>query len=916
MDRPQPQMQSHQQRRRRRPALSCYECRRRKIKCDRNEPCAHCVRQSTQCVYTLYGDSNEPIPRAGAAVVMPPGRLPEGQLELPAPGSRSHARAGPQASLASPAASMPSCDSRGSVSNASPLGITTPVGNYALTRNDIRARDQPEQLPQSAASFVHSVTENRGGHQRPYQTSNSGEAPASNANGACHGHSQPVPVPCVCSGSSQPPSSPPLLHRNNSNTGKHVNASADSRIAALLQRIERLEGFNHTVSRNTDSDERLAASLRASSDPEASWSESFARYDHDRFEEGPREWQVVLDKSRDLGRSRWSGGAPDFAAIIACYSAMLGKGDKGFPTHEPEIAALVGQAREFLLKCKSIARRLKVGRPSTYLPIPSTAPEFGLRLVPPSREVADAMAKLYFASFESAYRILHIPTFWNDYERYWDSPETATDSLRLKVLLVVAIGSSLHNHEDSRAALHTLDMVRPWVYAAEAWLTGPLEKDRLDIGGLQIYCLSVIARQIFSIGGDLIWISMGSLVHRAMQIGLHREPKHFPSISVLYAELRRRLWATILDMVVQASLDARMPPRISLDEFDIEPPSNIDDDDIDESSTVIVPRPRTIFTATSVQLALLDSFPVRLRIVQYLNGLHSEPSYSRVLSLSSELTNALRSSSNLGVTRASEQPSDRETDQDPVEGSPMSPLQRSFLDFLIRRFMIPLHYAFANQARSNPLFHSSLKLSIDAALALVTPETETGTESGGGNNASGGGNSRFGRLLATGGGLFREGLRCTITAISLELLSQVDAQRLDGTLHRVTLHRDLLKRAARDLLDLSERRIRYGETNVKAHMFLSMVLAQVEAVEASGGSSGVEVAIARAAMESLRSCHEILNKRVDTVSLGSLEASEQGAFGPGAGDEMDGMTTCGDMGLDAYGMDWDWEVLLPSVNSF
>ena len=40
-------------RKRRRPALSCVECRRRKIKCDRGEPCAHCKKSAgIKCVYS------------------------------------------------------------------------------------------------------------------------------------------------------------------------------------------------------------------------------------------------------------------------------------------------------------------------------------------------------------------------------------------------------------------------------------------------------------------------------------------------------------------------------------------------------------------------------------------------------------------------------------------------------------------------------------------------------------------------------------------------------------------------------------------------------------------------------------------------------------------------------------------------
>lgn len=48
-----------QSRKRRRPALSCLECRRRKIKCDRSQPCAHCVSSRSQCTFKVY--SNDPI---------------------------------------------------------------------------------------------------------------------------------------------------------------------------------------------------------------------------------------------------------------------------------------------------------------------------------------------------------------------------------------------------------------------------------------------------------------------------------------------------------------------------------------------------------------------------------------------------------------------------------------------------------------------------------------------------------------------------------------------------------------------------------------------------------------------------------------------------------------------------------------
>ena len=97
-----------------------------------------------------------------------------------------------------------------------------------------------------------------------------------------------------------------------------------------------------------------------------------------------------------------------------------------------------------------------------------------------------------------------------------------------------------------------------------------------------------------------------------MQMGLHRDPEHLPKMSILNVELRRRLWATIMEMTVQSSLEAGLPPLISFSDFDTKPPLNINDSDIDESTQVLpTARDRAIFTQTSLQLALLQSLCIR-----------------------------------------------------------------------------------------------------------------------------------------------------------------------------------------------------------------------------------------------------------------------------------------------------------------
>lgn len=472
------------------------------------------------------------------------------------------------------------------------------------------------------------------------------------------------------------------------------------------------------------------------------------------------------------------------------------------------------------------------------------------------------MVILYFQTFESTHRILHVPTFWTEYQRFWIHPKGAPTNLSLKIHLVMAIASSLQ--DPGTTSIDLRHLVHQWVYVAQTWLSGPLEKDRLDVTGLQIHCLTMLARQVLSIGGDLMWMSMGSLVHRAMQMGLHRDPKHLPRMSVLQAEIRRRLWATILEMVVQSSLDSGMPPRIALDEFDTEEPSNINDNEVDESAVALRSHPKGVYTTSSIQLLLLKSLPTRLRVVQLLNGLRSELSYLDVLTLSSEVVDACRLCSDFVKEH-------RE--------SGLTPFQRNLLDYLIRRFLFPLHLPFASEARINPLFYYSRKIGLDTAMAVVSPEPD----------------EAFSNLMAVGGSLFKEGIRNASTTVSLELLGQTESQRLDGSLRYNSHYRELLKKAMNDITALSLERVRRGETNVKGHMFLRMIMAQVEATEAG---VSCEAKIAQSARDSLELCHDLIRQQVEQESLVFTGEADLGSG------NFEG-------GQDNYDLDLDLDFFLP-----
>ncbi len=216
-----------------------------------------------------------------------------------------------------------------------------------------------------------------------------------------------------------------------------------------------------------------------------------------------------------------------------------------------------------LKKCKAIAKSSKMKIYNEWL----ENQEFRSSI--PSPETCEILLNAYFRTSESAMRIFHIPTFRKEYDQFKQQPLLASDSFILKMLLAMAIGVTFYQ-EPKEPNVETLrTQAKKWIYAAQSWLSEiPYEKSRLNVAGLQIQCLLLIARQSLAVVDDLVWISSGSLVRRACSMGLHRDPKYFPNMTVLQAEIRRRLWATIMELNVQFSLESGMRSLICFDDFD------------------------------------------------------------------------------------------------------------------------------------------------------------------------------------------------------------------------------------------------------------------------------------------------------------------------------------------------------------
>ena len=88
------------------------------------------------------------------------------------------------------------------------------------------------------------------------------------------------------------------------------------------------------------------------------------------------------------------------------------------------------------------------------------------------------------------------------------------------------------------------------------------------------------------------WLVFGLVIRAAMRLGLHRDASHYPKISVFRGEMQRRLWASIVHLDLQTSLQVGLPRMVRDGMYDTKAPRNLSDDDFDDG-VKILPPPRS-----------------------------------------------------------------------------------------------------------------------------------------------------------------------------------------------------------------------------------------------------------------------------------------------------------------------------------
>lgn len=181
-----------------------------------------------------------------------------------------------------------------------------------------------------------------------------------------------------------------------------------------------------------------------------------------------------------------------------------------------------------------------------------------LKSLLPDRQTVDALLKVYFDTFETTLRIIHVPSFQMAYSTYWDTNANEKSELDALILAILACTVCASTHQTPRynhdgSTFHSKGVL--WMRACEAWLRRQSNKRR-SLATLQVRCLRLLALATTSTKVKEYYQEVQFHVALMRSSGMHRDPSIFDTrCSILEGELRRRLWATTMELELQASLD-------------------------------------------------------------------------------------------------------------------------------------------------------------------------------------------------------------------------------------------------------------------------------------------------------------------------------------------------------------------------
>lgn len=425
--------------------------------------------------------------------------------------------------------------------------------------------------------------------------------------------------------------------------------------------------------------------------------------------------------------------------------------------------------------------------------------------------------------------------------------------------MVLAIGipflSSQKAGVDTKTTSELRRQAKQWIYAAQWWLTGPTEKSTQNLDALEIFCLTLIARQVHGLGHSPA-LSPSSLASLAIQMGVNRNPRLFlPGMSHHQVEHMSRLWSTVTELLLASHLESGLPLPELFGEAAVNRPSNMDDSDSSDSpDTESLSRTTDIL----VHLLLLKSQKIRIQALSFINSTQTCVSYEKAMDLASQLRSA--------CTEVTKFFHERKID---LGVNPT--FSRKYIDMYLRRHILLLHRPFMLEASKDPRFYLSHKMCVETAMIMASYTDELTLPSKITDD--------FANLMVHASGHLRGGLTLDVAmTLALELNTSLQGEdETNGDDPAKALSRSLRRPFLQRLTHIRDQLfqvIELGNPSLKRYLMISAFLAQLEALE---GGTNAKVAFFDAVRRDAQACVVSLQKYLDTHTPKLSDTSSKAA---------------------------------------
>ncbi|UKZ92104.1 uncharacterized protein TrAFT101_007072 [Trichoderma asperellum] len=333
----------------------------------------------------------------------------------------------------------------------------------------------------------------------------------------------------------------------------------------------------------------------------------------------------------------------------------------------------------------------------------------------PPRDLADRLVSRYFNSLDPSVVLLHAPTFEQEYKGFWlDEKKPKAQWLGL-LFGILSMGTFLY--------LRSRDPL-PGTFDNPKALMDIFQRRSTECLILSKYSSSpgthTMEALLLNIQNEFlrhreahlgIWILGGVVVRLAMRMGYHRDSAGYSQVSVFHGEMRRRVWAMILQLDTLTSCQLGLPPMIQELQCDTQLPRNLLDDDFGPDSVQLPSaRPETELTPvlyTITKSRLLTVF----RAIFNQVSLGRLEAYTEIMALDQRLRNE----------HASISPRFRMTNlENSVTTSVYLLMRRYNIEFLFQKARCILHRHHMTKSYRDSTFSFSRSSCIDAAMAILS----------------------------------------------------------------------------------------------------------------------------------------------------------------------------------------------------